>query len=52
MDVDVAFSSDGPVVKERRPLCGLKAAVTEAYVPGENVTLVRCHWLGAGYPVL
>ncbi len=39
--LDVAFSSDGPVVKELRPLCGLKAAVAEAYVPGENVTLAQ-----------
>lgn len=43
--LDVAFSSDGPVVRELRPLCGLKAAVTEAYVPGQGVTLPQA--LGA-----
>lgn len=47
--LDVAFSSDGPVVKELRPLCGLQAAVSEAYVPGQDVTLsqaLRAYTLG------
>ncbi len=37
--LDVAFSSDGPVVRELRPLSGVKAAVTEAYVAGQEVSL-------------
>ncbi|WP_295820498.1 amidohydrolase [uncultured Deinococcus sp.] len=37
--LDVAFSSDGPVVRELRPLSGLAAAVAEPYVPGQAVTL-------------
>lgn len=43
--LDVAFSSDGPVVRELRPLCGLAAAVAEPYVPGQAVTLTQA--LGA-----
>lgn len=43
--LDVAFSSDGPVVRELRPLCGLAAGVAEPYVPGQAVTLT--HALGA-----
>ncbi|THF71483.1 amidohydrolase [Deinococcus sp. Arct2-2] len=43
--LDVAFSSDGPVVRELRPLAGVQAAVSEAYVPGMNVTLAQA--LGA-----
>ncbi|PNY81907.1 amidohydrolase [Deinococcus koreensis] len=43
--LDVAFSSDGPVVRELRPLCGLQAAVAEPYVPGQAVTLSQA--LGA-----
>ncbi|WP_309569883.1 amidohydrolase [Deinococcus sp.] len=43
--LDVAFSSDGPVVSELRPLCGLTAAVAEPYVPGQAVTLEQA--LGA-----
>ncbi|GGN47003.1 hypothetical protein GCM10010842_38110 [Deinococcus daejeonensis] len=37
----VAFSSDGPVVRELRPLAGLRAAVRGAYVPGQDVTLAQ-----------
>ncbi|WP_019009213.1 amidohydrolase [Deinococcus aquatilis] len=44
-ELDVAFSSDGPVVRELRPLAGVQAAVSEAYVPGMNVTLAQA--LGA-----
>ncbi|GAA0502459.1 amidohydrolase [Deinococcus depolymerans] len=43
--LDVAFSSDGPVVRELRPLAGLAAAVAEPYVPGQAVTLSQA--LGA-----
>ncbi|GMA15207.1 amidohydrolase (plasmid) [Deinococcus metallilatus] len=43
--LDVAFSSDGPVVRELRPLAGVRAAVTEPYVPGMGVTLAQA--LGA-----
>ena len=43
--LDVAFSSDGPVVRELRPMCGLKAAVSEPYVPGQGITLSQA--LGA-----
>ena len=41
----VAFSSDGPVVRELRPLAGLRAAVRGAYVPRQHVTLAQA--LGA-----
>ncbi|THF86173.1 amidohydrolase [Deinococcus sp. KSM4-11] len=43
--LDVAFSSDGPVVRELRPMSGLAAAVAEPYVPGQAVTLPQA--LGA-----
>ncbi|UQN09706.1 amidohydrolase [Deinococcus sp. QL22] len=39
--LDVAFSSGDPVVRELRPLAGVQAAVSEAYVPGMNVTLAQ-----------
>ncbi|MDN5789461.1 MAG: amidohydrolase [Micrococcales bacterium] len=43
--LDVAFSSDGPVVRDLRPLAGVQAAVAEPYVPGMAVTLAQA--LGA-----
>lgn len=43
--LDVAFSSDGPVVRELRPLAGVRAAVAEPYVPGMEVTVAQA--LGA-----
>ncbi|MDN5769279.1 MAG: amidohydrolase [Microlunatus sp.] len=43
--LDVAFSSDGPVVRDLRPLAGVRAAVAEPYVPGTAVTAAQA--LGA-----
>ncbi|MDO5710415.1 MAG: amidohydrolase [Micrococcales bacterium] len=43
--LDVAFSSDGPVVGDLRPLAGVRAAVAEPYVPGMEVTVAQA--LGA-----
>ena len=39
--LDVAFSSDGPVVRDLRPLAGVRAAVAEPYVPEMAVTLAQ-----------
>ncbi len=37
--LDVAYSSDGPVVRELNPLVGIQAAMTEAMQPENNATL-------------
>ncbi|UBV44655.1 amidohydrolase (plasmid) [Deinococcus taeanensis] len=43
--LDVAFSSDGPVVQDLRPLAGVQAALAEPYVPGTAVSTAQA--LGA-----
>ncbi|GGR25598.1 amidohydrolase [Deinococcus ruber] len=47
--LNVALSSDGPVVREVRPLVGLQAAVQEPMVPGQQLTALealRAYTLG------
>ena len=40
----VAFSSDGPVVRQVEPLKGLQAALREPLVPGNEVALEQALW--------
>ncbi len=40
----VAFSSDGPVVRQVEPLKGLQAALHEPLIPGNEVSLEQALW--------
>ncbi|MER3480985.1 MAG: amidohydrolase [Meiothermus sp.] len=40
----VAFSSDGPVVRQVEPLKGLQAALHEPLIPGNGVSLEQALW--------
>lgn len=42
--IPVAFSSDGPVVRELSPLEGMRAAVLEALDPSENISVDAALW--------
>ncbi|WP_425144750.1 amidohydrolase [Deinococcus sp.] len=50
--LNVALSSDGPVVRELRPLVGLQAAVQQPMTPGQQLTpleALRAYTLGGAH---